>query len=152
MITKQIVVKESKTLPVETWNQGVPEEVKMMQRMNNTSCPAVPKLIAYKRYMRVRKHRIYMEFCPYSDLAALGLNYKRYRYVSPHLQAPFNQANRSRTYLPEPFLWHTFKNLVTVAAAMKRGPNGTRWGYQIVHRDLKPANSKSFQSNLSDSI
>lgn len=141
---KQIVVKESKTLSVEKWNEGVPEEVKMMCRMNNTNCQAVPKLIAYKRYVPVRKHRIYMEFCPYSDLTALNLNYKRFRFVNSHLRALFHPANRRRTYFPEPFLWYTFKDLVKAAAAMECGPDGTDWGYQIVHRDLKPANSKSF--------
>ena len=121
----------------------------MMRRMNNTRCHAVPKLIAFKRYVRAKKHRIYMEFCPYSDLTALNVNYKRFRFVSSHPQVPFCPADRSITYFPDQFLWNTLKNLVKVAAAMVRGPKGTRWGYQIVHRDLKPANSKSFQSTLS---
>ena len=82
MIMKQMVVKESKTVSVERWTRQVPEEVKMMRRMNNTNCQAVPKLIAYKRYMHVRKHRIYMEFCPHSDLTTLNLNYKRFRFVN----------------------------------------------------------------------
>ena len=141
MLMKQIVIKESKTIPVERWNGEVPDEVQMMRRMNNTNCQAVPKLIAYKRYMHVRKHRIYMEFCPHSDLATLNLNYKRFRFVNPHLQAIWYSADRERTYLPEPFLWHTFNNLVKVAVAMRYGPDDTTWYYQIVHRDLKPANS-----------
>lgn len=148
MIMKQMVVKESKTVPIERWTREVPEEVKMMRRMDNTNCQAVPKLIGYKRYLHVRKHRIYMEFCPHSDLATLSLNYKRFRFVKPHLLTVSYSADRYRTYLPEPFLWHTFKNLVKVAAAMRNGPDDTNWGYQIVHRDLKPANSKSFQSKL----
>ena len=79
------MVKESKAVPVEDWTGEVPEEVKMMRRLNKTDCRAVPKLIAYKRYNHVRKHRIYMEFCHYSDLATLNLNYKRFRFVHAHL-------------------------------------------------------------------
>lgn len=85
MVFKQIVIKESKTIPVEKWTGEVPEEVKMMRRLNKTGCQAVPKLIAYKRYMHVRKHRIYMEYCPYGDLVTLNVNYKRFRLVDPYL-------------------------------------------------------------------
>ena len=76
------MIKESKTIPVERWTGEVPEEVKMMRRMNQAGCQAVPDLIAYKRYVHVRKHRIYMEFCPCGDLAILNLNYKRFRFVT----------------------------------------------------------------------
>ena len=75
------MIKESKTVSSKEWTGEVPEEVKMMQRMNKTNCEAVPELLAYKRYKHVRKHRIYMEFCPYSDLEALSLRYKRFRFV-----------------------------------------------------------------------
>ena len=140
---KQIVIKESKTVPLKQWTGEVPEEVKMMQRMNNTNCEAVPELIAYRRYMHVRKHRIYMEFCPYSDLEALNLKYKRFRFVKPCFHG-FVFIQSFRAYFPEPFLWHTFKDLVKAAAAMKNGPEDTHWGYQIVHRDLKPGNSQLY--------
>ena len=80
-----MVVKESKTN--ENWTEKVPDEVLMMRRMNKTGCRAVPDLIGYKRYMHVKKHRIYMEFCPHSDLAMLDLKYKRFRFVSPYLQS-----------------------------------------------------------------
>ena len=77
-----MVIKESKTIPVERWTGEVPEEAKMMRRMIKADCQAVPDLIAYKRYVHVRKHRIYMEFCPYGDLATLSLNYERFRFVN----------------------------------------------------------------------
>lgn len=77
------MIKESKTESSEKWTGEVPEEVRMMKRMNNTNCEAVPELIAYRRYIHVRKHRIYMEFCPYRDLAALNLRYKRFRLANP---------------------------------------------------------------------
>ena len=147
---KQMVIKESKTIPVEHWTGQVPEEVKMMQSMNTTKCRAVPELLAYKRYPHVRKHRIYMEFCPYSDLATLNSKYQRFRYLNPRLYAFLFSSNGQRTYFPEPFLWHTFNNLVKVAAAMENGPEYTKWNYQIVHRDLKPANSTSYYSILPD--
>ena len=117
-----------------------------MRRMNQAGCQAVPDLIAYKRYVHVRKHRIYMEFCPYGDLAMLNLNYKRFRFVTgiSKLFVMHQLIDKQRTYLPEPFLWHTFNNLVQVAATMKNGPGNSRWGYEIVHRDLKPSNSKPF--------
>ncbi|KAM0798993.1 kinase-like domain-containing protein [Usnea florida] len=123
-VTKQMVIKESNAFHAQEWaREGVPEEVKMMRRMNKTDCPTVPDLIGYKRYVKVRKHRIYMEFCPHGDLEFLNIKYKRFW-----------------TFFPEPFLWYTFYNLVKVAVAMERGPHDSSWGYQIVHRDLKPGN------------
>ena len=145
------MIKESKTVPADKWTSEVsevPEEVKMMRRMNNTDCQVVPDLISYKRYVHVRKHRIYMEYCPHGDLATLNLNYKRFRFVISYLRAFVYLPDEDRTYFPEPFLWHIFNNLVKVAAAMRDGPDNTNWGYQIVHRDLKPANSKSFEFDL----
>ena len=136
------MIKESKTVSRETWTGQVPEEVKMMQRMKKTDCKVVPELITYRRYMHVRKHRIYMEFCPYSDLAALNLRYKRFRSVNPCSLGFLLMSKSWRAYFPEPFLWNTFKDLVKAAAAMRNGPKDTNWDYQVVHRDLKPGNSK----------
>ena len=136
------MIKESKTESPEKWTGEVPEEVRMMKRMNNTNCKAVPELRAYRRYMHVRKHRIYMEFCPYRDLAALNLRYKRFRLANPCSHGFVLMSKSYRAYFPEPFLWHMFKDLVKAAAAMQNGPEDTNWGYQIVHRDLKPDNSK----------
>ena len=74
-----MVIKESSPIRAQAWtNEGVPEEVKMMRRMNKTDCHAVPNLIGYKRYVRVEKHRIYMEFCPHGDLEFLNIKYKRF--------------------------------------------------------------------------
>ena len=77
------MIKESLEEPAHDWNSDVPEEVKMMQRMKKTGCQSVPELIDYKRYIHVRKHRIYMEFCPYKDLFELNLNYCKFRLVHP---------------------------------------------------------------------
>ena len=114
----------------------------MMRRMNKTDCQAVPNLIGYKRYVRVRKHRIYMEFCPHGDLEFLNIKYKRFWSVYHNLQAFGDLPDNYRTFFPEPFLWYTFNNLIKVAGAMERGPHDSPWGYQIVHRDLKPCNSR----------
>ena len=74
-----MVIKESGACQAQEWTrQGVPEEVKMMRRMNKTGCQAVPNLIGYKRYVKVRKHRIYMDFCPHGDLEFLNIKYKRF--------------------------------------------------------------------------
>lgn len=97
------MIKESKAESPEKWTGEVPEEVKMMKRMNNTSCEAVPKLKAYRRYLHVRKHRIYMEFCPYSDLDALNLRYKRFRFVNPCLPASNCCLNHEGPIFPSLF-------------------------------------------------
>ena len=60
-----------------------------MRRMNKTNCPAVPKLIGYKRYVKARKHRIYMDYCPHGDLEFLNTKYKRFwsvQYISKPLK------------------------------------------------------------------
>lgn len=88
------MIKESKTVPIERWAEEIHEEVKMMRRMNNTDCQAIPKLKAYKRYPHVRKHRIYMAYCPYGDLAMLNMNYKRFRYMYFYPEVFINTADK----------------------------------------------------------
>lgn len=60
-------------------NRIVPNEVKIMAKLNKTRCHAIPRLFNYKRYPHVHKHRVYMEFCPHGDLAVLQSRYARFR-------------------------------------------------------------------------
>ena len=59
----------------------VPREVKAMSQMNKAGCYAIPRLFNYKRYPTFRKHRIYMEFCPFKDLSVLCERYRAFRSV-----------------------------------------------------------------------
>ena len=107
-----MVIKESKAFDAQEWiREGVPEEVKMMRRMNKTDCQAVPNLIGYKRYVKVRKHRIYMEFCPYGDLEFLNIKYKRFWSVH-HISKPLKSCliitgpfSRSLSYGTLSIIW-----------------------------------------------
>lgn len=118
MVIKQIGARKG------IWEPEMPVEVKIMRKMQETGCASVVQFIAYKRYLQDRVHRIYMEYCPHGDLKRL---YKRYR--------------KFRLYMPEPFLWDVFHQLVETAVAMRYGPADGRWDdYEIVHLDIKPAN------------
>ena len=86
-----MVIKEE-SHPRDIWNnfsyiRAVPREVKIMSKLNKTSCHAIPRLFAYKRYPHVYKHRIYMEHCPFKDLSVLCSRYSRFRSVTTPMPA-----------------------------------------------------------------
>jgi serine/threonine protein kinase len=69
---------------------------------------------------------MYIEYCPYGDLAGLHEHYLR-------IDKP----------IPEPLLWHIFESLVNVGLLMEQGGiTQAKAGWtQIIHRDLKPQNA-----------
>lgn len=78
--------------------------------------------------------RIYMEFCNYGDLWGLIENY------TPKVDAAFNISKRG--FIPEPFLWKLFEDVVIAGILMERGdlePTTKPWGV-IVHRDWRSEN------------
>ena len=83
-----MVVKEE-VYAKEDWTEykEVPNEVKVMSRLNKAKCHALTRLINYKRYPHVYKHRLYLEFCPHNDLDKLIKRYSRFRFVVPGLLA-----------------------------------------------------------------
>ena len=85
-LPKQMVIKEER-IPKKRWDsheeaRGVPPEVKVMSKLNKKHCHAIPRLFNYKRYPLEGKHRIYMEYCPFHDLAVLWSRYNRFRSVT----------------------------------------------------------------------
>ena len=82
-----MVVKEE-TYEKKYWKdhedvRDVPAEVKVMSKLNKANCHAITRLIDYKRYPHVYKHRMYMEFCPHNDLDRLIKRYSGFRFVVP---------------------------------------------------------------------
>ena len=65
----------------------VPDEIKVMSKLNKAKCHAITRLFNYKRYPHVYKHRIYMEFCPHNDLDRLINRYSGFRFVVPGILA-----------------------------------------------------------------
>ena len=65
----------------------VPDEIKVMSKLNKAKCHAITRLYNYRRYPHVYKHRIYMEFCPHNDLDRLIKRYTRFRFVVPGILA-----------------------------------------------------------------
>ena len=60
-----------------------------------------------------------------------------------------DSIDRGRQYLPEQFLWHTFKGLMEAAKTMQEGPFEVMDGFgkrypdsYVVHCDIKPENSE----------
>ena len=67
--------------------RDVPQEIKVMSKLNKAKCHAITRLFNYKRYPHVYKHRMYMEFCPHNDLNRLIMRYSRFRFVTPGILA-----------------------------------------------------------------
>ena len=81
-----MVIKEE-THPRKKWQENesirnVPSEVKIMSILNREECYAIPRLFKYKRYPLDRKHRMYMEYCPFKDLSVLCKRYRKFRFVT----------------------------------------------------------------------
>lgn len=70
--------------------------------------------------------QMYIEYCPYGDLATI---YEHYQGIDKPI--------------PEPLLWHIFESLVHVGLIMEQGGiTQAKAGWtQILHRDLKPSNA-----------
>ena len=115
-----------------------------MRKMKETGCASVVQYIAYRRYIHDQVHRIYMEYCPHGDLKRLYKRCRKFRFVRVRDEIVFEVLTLNRLYMPEPFLWDVFHQLVETAVAMRYGPVGGGWDhYEIVHRDIKPANSST---------
>lgn len=148
-----MVIKEE-THTREEWTsikdvKKVPSEVKVMSKLNKIHCYAIPRLFNYKRYPHVYKHRMYMEYCSFNDLAVLCKRYTRFRLVTDDVPVVrFIDQSVDRQYLPEPFLWDTFYHLVEAAVVMRVGLKDDERDLEIVHRDIKPNNSKAFHTQL----
>ena len=69
--------------------RDVPDEIKVMSKLNKAKCHAITRLFNYKRYPHVYKHRMYMEFCPHNDLDRLIKRYSRFRFVVPGVLTEF---------------------------------------------------------------
>lgn len=147
MVIKQMGVRKG------IWRSEMPMEVKMMKKMEATKCPSVVRYIAYRRFLHDQVHRIYMEFCPHGDLKRLYRRYRKFRFVHRLVRTGFEVLNLSRLYMPEPFLWDVFHNLVEAAVAMRYGPTDGGWaGHEIVHRDIKPGNIFLDREDMEDGI
>ncbi|KAK5137948.1 hypothetical protein LTR08_005744 [Meristemomyces frigidus] len=103
--------------------------------------PAAPQRLVPNLYSctvsdPTRTYSLYMEYCPFGDLAGMIRRY-----------------TEADEYIPEPFLWYVFQTLAEAGIAMERGSQSLiasvrRWpadrygkvDWEIVHRDLKPAN------------
>ncbi|KAK4628660.1 uncharacterized protein CLAFUR5_20196 [Fulvia fulva] len=94
---------------------------------------------SWRQDERIRKVRIYTEYCPQGTLSSLIKDYQLRYGVATTVQ----QINDAE--VPEAFCWHALWCLTQVGLLMERGavhkrdvPQGT-WPL-IVHRDIKPDN------------
>lgn len=76
---EEMVIKQMTGGSRNKWKRKMPDEVKIMKKMNKTNCPGVVCLKTYKRYLHARVHRVYMEYCPHGDLKRLVDRYRRFR-------------------------------------------------------------------------
>ena len=121
--TRQLVVR--KTVEYARSAYAKPVEATMLQDILPDRHTNIINLHAFEPY-RLEGARYYLEYCPGGDLHQL-----------------VNQYRRHRAFLPEPFIWHVYKQLLSALEFLHRGfdprrPDRERKG--ICHRDLKPSN------------
>ncbi|CZT17809.1 uncharacterized protein RCC_03645 [Ramularia collo-cygni] len=135
VVTDRIAIKTSDIDPNDErlWNSSgtAPTEATAMvqlQKCSNSECIVQIRnwAVAHNRF----RHKIYMEFCPYGDLAALSDHYKPV------------MGLRLDGFVPEPFAWCVLENLVKAGLLMRQGDlDQPIQGWEgIVHRDMKPPN------------
>ncbi|MCJ1398565.1 hypothetical protein MMC11_001765 [Xylographa trunciseda] len=101
------------------WNHlggnTTPLEVRIHRRLSalKKDTESILQLKDYCRYMGRKKHRMWLEWAPYSNLDILIQRYQRWR-----------------RYLPEPFLWYLFHKLAKALVILQYGridpPEATR--------------------------
>ena len=121
--TRHLVVR--KTVEYARSAYAKPIEAAMLQDILPDRHPNIINLHAFEPY-DLEGARYYLEYCPGGDLHQL-----------------VNQYKRHRAFLPEPFIWHVYKQLLSALAFLHRGfdprrPDRDRKG--ICHRDIKPSN------------
>ena len=121
--TRQLVVR--KTVDYARLAYGKPIEAFMLQDILPDRHPNIINLHSFEP-CGLEGARYYLEYCPGGDLHQLVNRYKAHNAL-----------------LPEPFIWHVYKQLLSALAFLHRGfdprcPDRERKG--ICHRDLKPSN------------
>ena len=122
--TRHLVVRKTVDYARSTYAKK-PTEAAMLQDILPDRHPNIIQLHAFEPYDQ-EGARYYLEYCPGGDLHQLVNQYKRHRAV-----------------LPEPFIWHVYKQLLSALDFLHRGfdprrPDRDRKG--ICHRDIKPSN------------
>lgn len=121
--TGQLVAR--KTVEYASLAFNKPIEAAILQDILPESHNNIIRLDAFESY-RIEGARYYFEYCSGGDLHQL-----------------VNQYRRHRAYLPEPFIWHVYKQILSALEFLHRGfdprcPDPERRG--ITHRDVKPSN------------
>ncbi|KAL8733025.1 MAG: hypothetical protein Q9166_002423 [cf. Caloplaca sp. 2 TL-2023] len=124
-VIDQIVIKQK--IGRLDYKLRKPAEVKIMEDLCERPRNGIVRLRGYRRYPKLRAHRLYLDFCKHGDLVDL-----------------LNVYRSQRQYLPEEFIWDVFYHLVSACKVMDEGPSPSRqrysWCKTYVHRDIKPEN------------
>ena len=131
---QQVVIKDVGPNRRGLWDYNKPQEVEVMELLNKRESPGILEYRAYRRFLTQRRHRIYMEYCPYGDLYDLRKWYKRHRFVylgypanSPWLLICF-QEETPRGFSLERFLLFGQRLRCNVRSWSSEAPKG---GYTL---------------------
>ena len=121
--TRQLVVR--KTVDYARSVCAKPVEATILQDILPRGHNNIIRLDAFESY-QLDGSRYSLESCPCGDLEELGEQYRR-----------------PRAFIPEPFIWHVYKQLLSALDFLHRGfdprcPDPGRRG--VCHRDVKPSN------------
>lgn len=121
--TGQLVAR--KTVEYASLALNKPIEAAILQDILPERHNHIIRLDAFESY-RSEGARYYFEYCSGGDLHQLVNRYRRHR-----------------AYLPEPFIWHVYRQILSALEFLHRGfdprcPDPDRRG--ITHRDVKPSN------------
>jgi len=115
--------------------RAIPRPVKLENRVNAV------RLRDHHIYDRIFRYTMYLEYCPYGDLAdVIDMHGPR-----TGEKEGYKLIEGLTRQIPEPFLWRVFHSLAKLGVAMKLGrveaatipPKGWK---EIIHRDLRLGN------------
>ncbi|KAM3425459.1 hypothetical protein BST61_g7405 [Cercospora zeina] len=125
-----------------------PAEIGALNRLN--AAPNSQSIIKLRNWNRLfladvdqvpAQYRLFLEWCGYGDLYDLSRKYTPY---GDRRRWPRPATAAEEDWIPEPFIWACFEQLVNAGMLMQRGSytqvQGPPVWPEIIHRDLKPEN------------
>ncbi|KAF2211824.1 hypothetical protein CERZMDRAFT_98258 [Cercospora zeae-maydis SCOH1-5] len=134
--------------PLDNPRDRQPAEIGALNRLN--ALPNSQSIIQLRNWNRLyntdadneaSKYRVFLEWCGYGDLYNFSRKYTPYGDVRGR---PRPRTVEREDWIPEPFLWACFEQLVNAGVLMQRGNynpvQAPQYWSEIIHRDLKPDN------------
>ncbi|KAK5134616.1 hypothetical protein LTR08_006272 [Meristemomyces frigidus] len=125
----------TRVIPIEAFTM-----LQLRSREGASEC--IVRLRQWKADPIAKKHRLYLEYCPFGDLEQFTRAYISARRAFVGSLTGMNPAPTAPGFIAESFIWHTFESMAVAGTLLSKGElDGSQsiWD-TIVHRDWKLAN------------